>query len=571
MGYRGILLLACLFAGSASAASNDWSAVGPLPPGGFVGPIVVNPKTPSTLYAAAQKGLYESTDSGASWTRVLVTLNPATAVAIDPQSPSTLYVVASLGTGGLYKTVDGGLTWAPIDTGIAGIGSLLVDGLVEVAVDPVDEGVVYAGGINTGMYKSTDGGAHWNQINAGIITGSVTHAWVVSVVVDPVTPAVLYAIVNTSTAGSTGSTSLYKSTDNGATWIAQLGLGTILAGEVAIDPADHTHLLACFSKTAAQSTDSGATWNSVSITDTGTDMQVCAFDPSDSSHILIGSVTSLFVSSGGGAFAADPNVPANRVNGIAFDPVTPSNIYVGSLAWGVLKSSDGGATWSQSTTGIPDLGADRVLEGSDGILYMSTTQSGIYKSLDQGATWEPAGAGIGGSLPATADAVRAFAQDPATPSKLYVGTGDGLYRSSDGGDSWTLSNTGRPYPWEVDALAIDPEAPATLYAGDDGVVYKSVDGGATWAAASSGLTAPVVPLIHAIAVDPHNSGVVFAAPYGNGLFKSVDGGASWVESDTGMGKADIYSVAVDPADSNLVYVSAIMGIYKSSDGGSTWV
>jgi photosystem II stability/assembly factor-like uncharacterized protein len=575
MGYRGILLLACFFAGSASAATSNWSIAGPLPSGGFVGKVVVNPATPSILYAAAQRGVYKSTDSGGTWTRVFETLNPPTDIAIDPQSPGTLYVVSDDDEGKIYKSIDSGATWEQIDNGILGKGSFVIDELVHVAVDPVDEGVVYVGGNNTGVYKSTDGGAHWTQANSGIVTASVVYAQVIRLVVDPVSPTVLYAMVSTSD-GSAAATNLYRSTDSGATWTQRLNLGSAAFGDLAIDPADHTHLVTCFSNGTSQSTDSGATWQPM-FTATLTYMETCAFDPSDSSHILVGSYTSLYASSGGGTFSPDPSVPPNGVGGIAFDPVTPSNIYLGSTAWGVLKSVDGGSTWSQSTTGIPNLAEDHLLEGADGILYMSTAQSGIFKSLDQGATWAVAGTGIAGSLPTAADAVDSFAQDPTAPAKLYVGSGVGLYRSSDSGNSWAASDTGMPVGASVRALAVDTEVPATVYAGlswfasgSQAGVYKSVDRGATWAAASSGITFPVISLVNVIVVDPHNSSVVYAAPYQNGLFKSVNAGASWAESDTGMGKKDVFSLAVDPANSSVVYVSAVEGFYKSSDGGATW-
>ena len=566
-------LLALSVALPAAGANTTWTVAGSLPAGGLTSRIVIDPVTPSTLYVAAQDGLYRSTDSGASWTRIFKTLDPPSDFAIDPQNRSILYVMSPDGVGGIYKTTDGGATWVQMDSGILGTRSTAIDYLVSVAVDPVNEGVVYVGSGNTGVYKSTDGGAHWTQSNSGIVMGSTIDTQVLRLVVDPVSPAVLYAFVIIYN-GSATTTYLYKSADSGATWTVISTVPHFVSPvDVEIDPADHTHLIAVFGNSLEESHNSGTLFTGLY---TSVSLQVIGIDPSNSNHILVGSETSLYVSSNGSTFSTVASVPSNGIGGIAFDPVTPSNIYLGSTGWGVLKSSDGGASWSQSTSGIPNLGASQLLEGADGILYMSTYQGGIYKSLDQGATWTEVGTGFAGSLPAAAEAVVAFAQDPTAPDTLYAGN-KGLFVSTDGGDSWKESDTGMPSVRNMNSLAIDPEVPTTLYAGMewfDGAyeagIYKSVNGGASWVASSTGLTFPVFAQMNAIAVDPHHSSVVYAAPIQNGLFKSVDGGASWTESDTGMGKVDIFALVVDATNSSKVYVSAVEGVYKSTDGGATW-
>jgi photosystem II stability/assembly factor-like uncharacterized protein len=222
MRYRGILLLAVFVALPAVADNDTWTAAGSLPAGGPTSRIVVNPVTPSIVYAAAELGLYESTDSGATWTRIFTTFW-APDVAIDPLNPSTLYLASPTVEGGLYKSIDGGKTWVRIDNGILGGQYETVDFLSSVAVDPVDEGVLYAGASNTGVYKSTDGGVHWSQINTGIITATRTVVNIPRLIVDPVTPNLLYAYVM-SEAGTPAGTSLYRSTDSGATWTDTLDI-----------------------------------------------------------------------------------------------------------------------------------------------------------------------------------------------------------------------------------------------------------------------------------------------------------------------------------------------------------
>lgn len=603
-----LLIGLALVAVPVEAGTDSWSVAGQLS-GGTVGNVVVDPSTPSTVYAVADQQIFKSTDSGATWALILSAASPTLTgdIAIDPQSPATLYAVfgvflgapgnitAEQGVvasdpGGIYKSIDGGATWSQIDKGIGlntnwetgGHGTQAVDTLCHVAVDPVTEGVVYAGGCSSGMYKSTDGGASWKPIDTGLAPASVAANVVNNLVVDPVTPAVLYVdssyLVQTPTS-STWTSQLHQSTDGGQTWNA---LGVNASGadaDVAIDPSDHTHLLFCGALGGSVSTDSGATWNAAGCPSF---TMAVAFDPSNPLHVIYGTLAwspvSIYESVDGGAtFNANTDVPANGVGSIAFDPATPANIYIGTANWGVMKSTDGGTTWSASSAGITGVHVGQMLEGSDGVFYMGTDNAGIYKSLDQGATWAAVGKGAG-SLPYfTYVTLSALVQDPSKPATLYAGSWAGLYSSTDGGDTWNPSMTGMPSGTRVVSITIDPEVPATIYAGMYHLaganmvagLYKSVDGGASWSSASTGLGLRYEQ-VNGITVDPHDSAVVFAADDYDGIYKSVDGGAHWTLSKSGMGSVEFFTVAVDPTDSNVVYASALQGFFKSTDGGSTW-
>ena len=134
------------------------------------------------------------------------------------------------------------------------------------------------------------------------------------------------------------------------------------------------------------------------------------------------------------------------------------------------------------------------------------------------------------------------------------------------------------------ALAISPTNPQIMYAGTWGAgVFKSTNGGASWSAASNGLT---ILTINALAVDPNNPNVVYAGPYRDKLYKSVDGGQSWAFAGTGIqDQAIVYGIAIDPSDSDNVYigtrgVSAPLGngvtdwngrLYRSTNGGTSWI
>lgn len=609
-----LALLTALVTVPVTAGTDSWSAKGQ-PSGGTVGKILVDPNTPGTLYAVANQQIFKSTDSGATWAQIFSASSPTLTgdIALDPQAPGTLYAafgffgggpgqingddeVIQSDPGGIYKTTDGGTTWTQIDDGIGTYTSFnapessATDTLCRVAADPVHEGTVYAGGCTTGMYKSTDGGATWRAINNGLtpVSGpadAVINIMVNNIVVDPVNPSVLYVDSTEGIADSsllTGVAHLYQSTDGGASWNILAVNASGFDADVALDPADHTHLIFCGNTTGAVSSNSGATWTSTACPPY---TFAVAFDPSNSGHLLAavnGLTTSTLYESvnGGTSFTLNTSLPPNGVQSfgsVAFDPAT-TDVYLGTSDWGMLKSTDGGSSWNPSSEGISGVHAGQMIEGSDGIIYMATGNAGIFKSGDQGATWSQVGTGLTGSLPYQADdlTLSSLAQDPAAPSTLYIGSAAGFDVSTDGGDTWNPSMTGM-HPGSVAAIAIDPEKPATIYASVDypsagtliGVLYKSVDGGATWADFSSGLGL-TYGMVRWISVDPQQSNVIFAAADYDGVYKSVDGGAHWTLSMDGIGEIQFYGVVIDPTDSNVVYASALQGFYKSTDGGSTW-
>src|SRR5205823_7110469 len=118
----------------------------------------------------------------------------------------------------------------------------------------------------------------------------------------------------------------------------------------------------------------------------------------------------------------------------------------------------------------------------------------------------------------------------------------GVFKSIDGGGSWSAVNTGLTYA-SVTALAIDPQTPTTLYAGtpvgvNNGGVFKSTNGGGSWTAVNTGL--PNFFVVRALAIDPQTPATLYAVavqysyPLGNNLFKSTNGGGSWSAVNTGL-------------------------------------
>lgn len=216
-------------------------------------------------------------------------------------------------------------------------------------------------------------------------------------------------------------------------------------------------------------------------------------------------------------------------------------------------------------------------------LYAGTA-GGVFKSTNGGVSWTAANTGIPNVE------IYVVAIDPSNPDTVYAGTGftpitcANLYKSTDGGARWTatslatavgLVEIGQPSCFAaVHALAIDPTNPLILYAGGGGLngVFKSTNGGATWA--RSGLTAGA---IYSLAIDPSNPSTIFAADAGRGLLKTTNAGAAWVPLNNGIPFGSSFdgfrAVAIDPINPATIYAGAAFppnGIFKSTDSGATW-
>ena len=194
-----------------------------------------------------------------------------------------------------------------------------------------------------------------------------------------------------------------------------------------------------------------------------------------------------------------------------------------------------------------------VVDAGDPSVVYSASVQGIFKSLDGGQTWTAANQGFTQVSDTNANIVA----HPARPSRLFAKVGS-LYRSVDGGASWTPLGSA---PAGVQGMAFDPVNPDNLYvaAGAGPAVYKTIDGGDTW---TTLVDAPVSGYDAALAVSPS---AVFVAT-SQGVLVSRDGGANWTHTQVAKAAS---VVAIDPAHPDSVYAWADQ-MYASPDGGTTW-
>jgi hypothetical protein len=136
-------------------------------------------------------------------------------------------------------------------------------------------------------------------------------------------------------------------------------------------------------------------------------------------------------------------------------------------------------------------------------------------------------------------------------------------RAEAGNDTWTTTG---PYGVQIWSIVANPNNSQIMYATGDGGVYKSSNGGNTWATSSTGL--PQGMRGYCLAIAPQNDQIVFLGTLDNGLFKTTNGGDSWITTTLSIGA--IRGVVFDPANSQVVYANSPFSIYKSIDGGVSW-
>jgi photosystem II stability/assembly factor-like uncharacterized protein len=449
--------------------------------------IAVAPTDPKTVYVSFDTGLRtgvsRTQDGGVSWQEVAAPpLSTSTdgvlSLAVSPLSPTRVW--AGTLASGLFLSVDGGAHWAA-----AGLPAQ-ERSVLAVAVAPSSPGTLYAGmtaqGTDLGgVFASADGGASWLRRNQGLAGLST-----LTVAVPPGSPDVIYA-------GLAGP-GLLRSGNSGKRWTRVVlpdppppEVGTFLV-DFEIAPSSISTFYALAGSWLWRSTDAGASWIEAHADPDGPYLRFLRVDPADTLRLW-----------GSPAFSFD----------------------YGSIP--LLRSTDGGDTWA--TVPTPDLGchvADlQFAPSTPSTLYLAGAKSGlsysckisqayVLRSTDGGATWTEADAGI------PAHSVTALAVDPRDSRLLYAATGGdyqvsgrGVWKSADGGASWTRAGDALK-GLDITAITTSP-LPGVVWAAGFGTVFRSADSGATWSDVTGGLQAAT---IDRLLIDPADPRRIYAATSG---------------------------------------------------------
>ncbi len=283
--------------------------------------------------------------------------------------------------------------------------------------------------------------------------------------------------------------------------------------------------------------------------------------------------------------------PGNgRVNCSAVDPVNPAIMYAGTPAGGLWKTTDNAQTWAPLFTDLPTLGVSGIaIDPSDPqTIYCATGDGdgtdtysiGVIKSSDGGASWNTTGLDWQTTAARTTRALRIRPDDPST---LFCATNNGLWRTTDAGNNWEQVAAGSFHDVEF-----KPDDPGIVYTCGDRF-FRSLNGGDSFDPIEAGLPAADLVNRMRIAVSPDDPFKVYVlAGKENdasflGLYRSTDGGSSFVErsgspnlfgyendgsDDAGQSWYDM-ALAADPDNADVIYVGGI-NVWKSTNGGAAW-
>jgi len=229
-----------------------------------------------------------------------------------------------------------------------------------------------------------------------------------------------------------------------------------------------------------------------------------------------------------------------------------------------------GCSLSGCTRGEPTIFTIAVHPTNPNILYLSTRET-IYKSRNGGQTWTPLHEGLEQAQ------VISLAIDPVLSSTVYAGTfATAVYKSSDGGQRWRPANIGlKGHVSVVNAIAIHPKDRNIVYIGTTIGPYRSTDGGESWVEIVHGMESVYVA---SFAIDPQNPSTLYAGTTG-GMYKSIDGGDRWQEINQGLFEESantamalgVNTIAIDPIDTQNLFIGTTQGSFATINGGKQWI
>ncbi len=264
-------------------------------------------------------------------------------------------------------------------------------------------------------------------------------------------------------------------------------------------------------------------------------------------------LTALAIDGSGNAYVSGYTESVNLPTASALQPALPGN------GVSLFNSSSSGAVWSPFDANIPGAVTDISINpgsGSEVVL----TDAGIYRSVNGGASWSQQ-SGVSFSSLSTSF----LSRSPVAPATIYAASCcSSIYKSTDDGITWNFVGNALG---QAKGLLADPLSASTLYAYTytSPYVFKSTDGGSTWNSATTGL--PGSPVNSMVAT---TDGAIYAGTNGAGIYKSVNQGGSWTAVNTGLSSASYVNYSQSLAASGTTLYFAGSTIYKSTDGGASW-
>lgn len=592
-----------------------------------IGAITIDQNHPDTVWVGTGEsctrnsssvgtGIYKTTDAGENWTLMgLEKSERISKIVIDPKNSDTVYVAVpghlwdSSEDRGVYKTTDGGKTWAKIlyvnpDTGAG-----------DVAIDPQDGKFVYAsmwqfrrkpyfftsGGPGSGLYRSSDGGKTWKKLTTGLPTGDLGR---IALAVAPSRPSVVYANVEAA------KTALYRSDDMGETWKWMSNGFNVVArpfyfSHLFVDPKDYNRVYKP-GYNLDFSTDGGESVSSAGSSFHG-DLHALWINPNNTFEIFLGGDGGVYHSFDKGShWGQIKSLPVSQFYHVSFDMERPYNVYGG------LQDNGSWQGPSQGIDGIKNQDWKNVGFGDGFYVWQDPTDKNIVYSEFQGgellrfarATHEYKSIK---AYPAAGEPKYRFNWNtpvevsPKNPNLILLGS-QYVLKTTDKGESWTrisqdlttndpskqkqedsggltIDNSTAENHCTVYSISASPLDENIIWAGtDDGNLQVTRDGGKTWTNVVANVPGlPKNTWVSSVEAGWHDPATAFATFDGHQtgdmkvyVFRTTDYGKTWTSISTDAIKGYAHIVRQDLVNPNLLFVGTEFGLYITVDGGEQW-
>ncbi len=539
--------------------------------------VVFDPSNPMNMWMASGDsdagdsysiGVLKSTDGGVTWvaTGLAWTVNQGRLIrkmVINPLNKNTIIAATNVG---LYRTINGGTSWAVVSAG----------NYYDVEYKPTDTTTVYA--CSTSFYKSTNGGATFATI-AGVPNGTANNR--LAIAVTPANPAYVY--VAASASSNSGFLGFYQSTNSGTSF-TQIATATNLLGWA-----------------SAGNDVGGQGWYTLSI----------AASPTNPNEVCVGGVNIWRTTNAGtswGLFAHWTGSGAPYVHADIHDLIykNGTTIYAGCDG-GVFQTTNSGASWfsmngnmniaeiykignsastySRAITGHQDDGTNLFTGGwagtlggdgmdcfidrtNDNVMYGEQYNGSFNRTLNGGASWAAITTGMTGS----GAWVTPWHQDPVVANTLYGGRQQ-MFKSTNQGTNWAQIGTLGGASSIVE-FAVAPSNTQIIYVIQGNTLYKTTNGGGTWTNVTGTLPTGSAQMTSVIVeeVDPNSVWVSFSGySAGNKVYQSLNGGTTWTNYSTGLPNLPTNRIVYNNGTKDAMYAGCDVGVYYRDSTMANWV
>lgn len=537
--------------------------------------LAIDPTNTSIMYLATGDGdagdtrsigVLKSTDGGVTWattglTNAVTTYFVIRRLIINPSNTQILLAAANTG---IYRTSNGGTSWTQVST----------SNCYDLEFKPGDPNTVYAGG--TSLRVSTNGGTSFTQITSGISTSAGRMAIAV-------TPHdVNYVYVLASNNSNNGFLGLYRSTNSATSFSLMSSTPNILdwsttgngtGGQgwydlcIAASPLNKDEIYTG-GVNVWRSTNGGTSW---SLNGHWTGSGGAPFTHADHHDLEFDASGTLFNTNDGTVYKRTSSTWLEISGSMNISQIY--RIGLSSLTankWITGHQDNGSSIWN-GTTYNAELGGDGMDcffdRTNDNNVFGEYQSGSLQRSTNGGASWTSATSGLTGSAPW----VTVWKQDPQTANTIYVGYTD-LFKSTNLGVSWTQL-TAIPGTGTIREFAIATSSNQVIYVLKSSGIYKTTDGGTTWSNVTG--TVPVGSASpEYICIDPNdaNNAWVVLSGYSNGnkVFVTSNGGSTWTNVSGNLPNIPANCCVYEPGSNDRIYIGMDVGIYFRDNLSSTW-